>query len=179
MVFGASFCTPSGVQEASRSSVWRCWRAQVLLPGARRLAWSVKTVGWGHGGGLEIPRRWHPSVIPYGGETLVTDGQVDDQLVWWSWHSKLSVWLSVRVSQVVISGLRWSVGWSQKMSSWRSSNQMRSLGSHVGWRCHPWLDGLGWQWRVGWKMMEFTLHHSHVQIRPTPGVLETRHFWTI
>lgn len=25
-------------------------------PGARRLAWSVKTVGWGHSGGLEIPQ---------------------------------------------------------------------------------------------------------------------------
>lgn len=24
--------------------------------GARRLAWSVKTVGWGHSGGLEIPQ---------------------------------------------------------------------------------------------------------------------------
>ena len=30
---------------------------------------------------------------------------MDDQLVWWSWHSKLSAWLSVRVSQVVISVL--------------------------------------------------------------------------
>ena len=42
---------------------------------------------------------------PIGGETLVTDGRVDDRLVWWSWHSKLSAWLSVRVSQVVISVL--------------------------------------------------------------------------
>lgn len=25
-------------------------------PGARRLAWSVKMVGWGHSGGLEIPQ---------------------------------------------------------------------------------------------------------------------------
>lgn len=53
-------------------------------PGARRLAWSVKTVGWGIGGGLEISRRWHPSVIPLVDGTWVTDGQVDDRLVWWS-----------------------------------------------------------------------------------------------
>ena len=39
------------------------------------------------------------------GWTLVTDGRVDDQLVWWSWHSKLSAWSPVRVSQVVISVL--------------------------------------------------------------------------
>lgn len=35
----------------------------------------------------------------------MTDGQVDDRLVWWSWYSKLSAWSSVRVSQVVISVL--------------------------------------------------------------------------
>ncbi len=50
--------------------------------------------------------RWSSS--PIGGETLVTDGRVDDQLVWWSGCSKLSAWSPVRVSQVVISGLRWS-----------------------------------------------------------------------
>lgn len=31
---------------------------------------------------------------------------------------------------------------------------------------------------VGWKMTEITLHHSHVEIRPTPGVLENRHICT-
>lgn len=25
---------------------------------------------------------------------------------------------------------------------------------------------------VGWKMTEITLHHSHVEIRPTPDTLE-------
>ena len=67
--------------------------------------WSVKTVGWGHGGGLEIPQMEVIWCHPIGGETLVTDGQVDDRLVWWSGCSKLSAWLSVRVSQVVISVL--------------------------------------------------------------------------
>lgn len=42
------------------------------------------------------------------GWTLVTDGRVDDRLVWWFQHSKLSAWLSVRVSRVTLSGLRWS-----------------------------------------------------------------------
>lgn len=42
------------------------------------------------------------------GWTLVTDGRVDDQLVWWSWHSKLSAWSPVRVSRVTLSCLRWS-----------------------------------------------------------------------
>ena len=35
-------------------------------PGARRLAWSVKTVGWGHSGGLEISRRWSLVIISGG-----------------------------------------------------------------------------------------------------------------
>ena len=46
--------------------------------------------------------RWSSS---HYGWTLVTDGRVDDRLVWWFQHSKLSAWLSVRVSQVVISVL--------------------------------------------------------------------------
>lgn len=57
---------------------------------------------WGTG---DPPDGGHPSVIPLVDGTWVTDGRVDDQLVWWSWHSKLSAWLSVRVSQVVISVL--------------------------------------------------------------------------
>ena len=97
MVFRPCRSAGARVQEASWSSVWRWRRAQVLLPGARRPLWSVKTVGWGHGGGLEISRRWHPSVIPLVDGTWVTDGRVDDQLVWWFQHSKLSAWLSVRV----------------------------------------------------------------------------------
>ena len=36
--------------------------------------WSVKTVGWGHGGGLEIPQMEAIWCHPIGGETLVTDG---------------------------------------------------------------------------------------------------------
>ena len=85
-------CRSAGarVQEASRSSVWRWRRAQVLLPGARRLAWSVKTVGWGQGGGLKIPQMEVIWCHPISGETLVTDGRVDDRLVWWFQHSKLS-----------------------------------------------------------------------------------------
>ena len=39
------------------------------------------------------------------GWTLVTDGRVDDRLVWWSGCSKLSAWSPVRVSQAVISVL--------------------------------------------------------------------------
>lgn len=66
-------------------------------PGARRLAWSVKTVGWGQGGGLKIPRWSLVIIIPGGGPDGATDGRVDDRLVWWSGCSKLSVWLSVRV----------------------------------------------------------------------------------
>lgn len=96
------------MQEASRSSVWSWRRAQVLLPGARRPLWSVKTVGWGHSGGLEIPQMEVIQVSSHYGWTLVTDGRVDDQLVWWSWHSKLSAWSPVRVSRVTLSCLRWS-----------------------------------------------------------------------
>lgn len=109
---------------------------------------------------------------PIGGETLVTDGRVDDQLVWWFQHSKLSAWLSVRVSQVVISVLlagrrtvtedvRWSISWPSQISGQPCWMEMSPM---VGWP--------GWQWAVGWRMMEFTLHHSHVQIRPTPDTLE-------
>ena len=70
------------MQEASRSSVWRWRRAQVLLPGARRLPRSVKTVGWGQGGGLKIPQMEVIWCHPISGETLLKTGRVDDQLVW-------------------------------------------------------------------------------------------------
>ena len=65
---------------------------------------------------------------PIGGETLVTDGQVDDRLVKWSWHSLECTKSSVRVPVVTLSVLRWSVGrWSNR-SSWRSSGRVGSLG---------------------------------------------------
>ena len=42
--------------------------------GARRPLWSVKTVGWGHSGGLEIPQMEVIWCHPIGGETLVKTG---------------------------------------------------------------------------------------------------------
>lgn len=108
---------------------------------------------------------------PIGGETLVTDGRVDDQLVWWFQHSKLSAWLSVRVSQVVISVLlterrtvtedvRWSISWPSRISG---DEVGRMISSHG----HPTMDG---EQMVRWNETEITLHHSHVEIFP----LQTR-----
>lgn len=73
------------------------------------------------------------------GWTLVTDGRVDDQLVWWSWHSKLSAWSPVRVSQVVISVLlterrtvtedvRWSISWPSQISGDEVGRMISSSG---------------------------------------------------
>ena len=48
---------------------------------------------WGTGDPPKMSSKCHP----IGGETLVTDGRVDDRLVWWSWHSLECTKSSVRV----------------------------------------------------------------------------------
>ena len=80
------------------------------------------------------------------GWTLVTDGRVDDRLVWWFQHSKLSAWLSVRVSQVVISvlltGRQVVMESVQSETIWPSQISGDEVGRMISSHGHlPWLDG--------------------------------------
>ena len=81
-----------------------------------------------------------------GGETLVTDGRVDDRLVWWSGCSLECTKSSVRVSRVVISVLltgrqvvtedvQLEVIWPSQISGDEVGRMISSSG-HL-----PWLDG--------------------------------------
>lgn len=82
----------------------------------------------------------HP---PYGGETLVTDGRVDDRLVWWFQHSKQCAWSPVRVPPATLSSLLTERRVVVEQVQLEVVQPDEIAGDETDDGCHPWLDDLG------------------------------------